>query len=697
MTDPLSTHFVGPIPIGQFLQDFLPKPVAEPLPAGVSADLFKNMPMTTCARELCKSLVDRLHNGTLIPGYKIVDTFDHAADHTDAADIRQFPMVYKASVDTSADVVKFDELEHPFVRFIRWDRAGASFSDPVDYCDNSQPLVDFLWRFTHHYDAGRGKDPCVRRASAAQAALARTHLAEWAPPPDRDRPCVVFDLPGDDGQIRQSIAWGCIALDRSLTRRCTRAYPVYEEAIGKRYFLKDTWRVRGLGSEAAILRELQAAGVQYIPPLLCGGDITGDVTMTQLYIHDELETEGEGSGAEHDGPADRSSDRTRIAQRFHHRFVVDFIGRPISQVSSSRHLLQAVSQAFTAHRHAYECCKTVHRDISANNILINDRGEGVLNDWDLAKQESELTADEGRTGTWQFMSCLLLGKHHSIHTIQDDMESFVHVVLYHALRYFRHTDSSNPFAIRELIKHVFEYQAIRKDGTVVGGLRKRGMFRCDHLSYLGWHFEFHSKPLDDWLAAAFLAAREWIDFVDPPRPKKYSERMLAGMRELGLPLPSPPPPPPPNRDPYLQTQAALASLFSNCLKCDDWPEDDRAVDGLRPLEDDSSSEISSKTWSSRSTDGQLLGRQIPQAVQNVTNRSSSHPLRRARESGCPPTHAARLGPLALGQTLPSRLEALLASTHFACCSHVIAYFSVFKILRNTDYSPSYPSGSTLSE
>lgn len=41
-------------------------------------------------------------------------------------------------------------------------------------------------------------------------------------------------------------------------------------------------------------------------------------------------------------------------------------------------------------KEAYEKCKIIHRDISGRNILIDEEGRGVLNDWDLAKHEDEL-------------------------------------------------------------------------------------------------------------------------------------------------------------------------------------------------------------------------------------------------------------------------------------------------------------------
>ncbi|KII87745.1 hypothetical protein PLICRDRAFT_79276, partial [Plicaturopsis crispa FD-325 SS-3] len=92
------------------------------------------------------------------------------------------------------------------------------------------------------------------------------------------------------------------------------------------------------------------------------------------------------------------------------------------------------------HREAYEKCRYIHRDVSGNNILISWRDGkpvGTLIDWEFARKAEDLEANGrqySRSGTWQFMSCGLLQDPTKQHEIQDDMESFVHVVMYHSLR-----------------------------------------------------------------------------------------------------------------------------------------------------------------------------------------------------------------------------------------------------------------------
>ncbi|KAI0359616.1 hypothetical protein OH77DRAFT_1365326, partial [Trametes cingulata] len=101
------------------------------------------------------------------------------------------------------------------------------------------------------------------------------------------------------------------------------------------------------------------------------------------------------------------------------------------------------------HRQAYTRKGYIHRDISAGNVLIYPKriktpsGEteevfvSLLTDWELAKSISD-TEDEPRqseqAGTWQFMSASSLADASKRIVVQDDMESFFHLLLYFAIR-----------------------------------------------------------------------------------------------------------------------------------------------------------------------------------------------------------------------------------------------------------------------
>ncbi|KAG6842702.1 hypothetical protein H0H87_010959, partial [Tephrocybe sp. NHM501043] len=92
------------------------------------------------------------------------------------------------------------------------------------------------------------------------------------------------------------------------------------------------------------------------------------------------------------------------------------------------------------------------------------------------------------------MSSFLLKGTHTVHTIQDDMESFVYVVLYHALRYLGH-NASSPVPV--ILAKIFDSEELDNEGIARGGHNKKVLFN-DPANILGYGFQFHSEPLDIW-------------------------------------------------------------------------------------------------------------------------------------------------------------------------------------------------------
>ncbi|RPD53819.1 hypothetical protein L227DRAFT_476746, partial [Lentinus tigrinus ALCF2SS1-6] len=100
------------------------------------------------------------------------------------------------------------------------------------------------------------------------------------------------------------------------------------------------------------------------------------------------------------------------------------------------------------HGIAYIRCEYMHRDVSAGNLLIYPRiivsesdktvdvfWQGLLADWELAKHSSKKTAlQPQRTGTWHFMSAYLLSNPDEPVTIADELEAFLHILIYGAVR-----------------------------------------------------------------------------------------------------------------------------------------------------------------------------------------------------------------------------------------------------------------------
>ncbi|KAL4259383.1 Protein kinase domain-containing protein [Pleurotus pulmonarius] len=352
----------------------------------------------------------------------------------------------------------------PCARLIRFDRCGALVSERINLSEDCTPLIRFYSRFSKMTEAQRGYDPTVKLASDEETKLAQERLKEWKP--KHQRPVFKMDVydyveeemeDNDKAEVctndinvgeettraadenvkktltpRKFLVWGSLADPDSPLGRATRGYPALEVTDGLEkakdaplVFLKEQWRSKAMGrGEIAILRELNKHGVEHVPTFVCGGDLPGQVTQTDVFAN----------------KIDRIGGKP-IDQRTHVRFVVEEVGRPLECFSSSKEMFQAIHDAFQGHKQAFEKCEILHRDISGGNILILPKGGGLLNDWDMAVKVEEAKLGpraHERTGTWAFMSIKLLSGKQCLHTVSDDMESFFWVVLYYSLLYLPH-------------------------------------------------------------------------------------------------------------------------------------------------------------------------------------------------------------------------------------------------------------------
>lgn len=287
-------------------------------------------------------------------------------------------------------------MGNSWVRLFRWDQSGTIVTRQFSF-RQGRLLVTFLWRFARLSSSQIGFDPTVSVVtSESEQAMVKQHLARWAKL-RLERPVVRIVVTDQETNVdRVCFAWWAIAERDSIIGRATRGYPVYDPLTDEIIFLKDSWRDLRTTPESDTLRKLNKGKVPHVPTFVAGGDIALHETVNHLYVSQKWRC----------GPM--SLARSAIRGRIHHRFLEKEVGVPLKEFQSSKQLAQAIYHAFQGllqlylrtlcadvqnligHRGALQLCNILHRDISGGNILLLPNGDGLLNDWDLARDIDEM-------------------------------------------------------------------------------------------------------------------------------------------------------------------------------------------------------------------------------------------------------------------------------------------------------------------
>ncbi|KAL7957400.1 hypothetical protein V8C34DRAFT_325171 [Trichoderma compactum] len=129
-----------------------------------------------------------------------------------------------------------------------------------------------------------------------------------------------------------------------------------------------------------------------------------------------------------------------LPNRVHRRVVVRDYGQPIYKASSRSALLSALEGCIQGHESLRHNAKLLHRDISINNLMVNEDGNNpswssFLIDLDLAikEQRDGASGAKRKTGTRALMAIgALLGEQHSF---MHDLESFFWVLFWICIHY----------------------------------------------------------------------------------------------------------------------------------------------------------------------------------------------------------------------------------------------------------------------
>ncbi|PIL31115.1 hypothetical protein GSI_05811 [Ganoderma sinense ZZ0214-1] len=347
-------------------------------------------------------------------------------------------------------------------RILRFDRSGAVVSEEFDYVAHPEVIGTLLFRLSRMSRAEQGHDPTATLASEREASMfkelhARFHADSATARGLRNAVVegwpivkITMDVPfssdgapvrrGTPPTRREFLVGKPASLSLSLVGPGAKGFVAYDLTTNAVVFMKDSWRLdsRDVQSEYETYLQLRekTTGELYVPTLLGGGDVSFD------------------------GSLQRTASRDDAPSLVHCRLVFKEICRPLEDFTNSFELVKAVTWALVAHSKAWKQCGILHRDISVKSIVIYDSDDlgtptsigtlqnrgtpgpvETLADWDVGWWPREGIGRDvariDRSDSWPFMSARLQEHRYPgrQHDLADDLESFMHVLNYCALKH----------------------------------------------------------------------------------------------------------------------------------------------------------------------------------------------------------------------------------------------------------------------
>ncbi|KAL4250934.1 hypothetical protein ABKN59_005226 [Abortiporus biennis] len=304
---------------------------------------------------------------------------------------------------------------HNTTRFLRWDRSGVIASMPVNFGTESGLIIfiTFLYRFARMTTRERGHDTTVLEPTVADLqlledfktdkleSLVATHEeffneafedqvgeAQW--------PMRVIEVesfaPKSTRPINKKIRLLIRAprvSSRSPFGRATKGFVALDLEELRLKFLKDSWRYVGgnYNPELEVYEKLYKAGVKNIATVEGGGDVMDPPSDAPDASSGHSEPQAQTISSH----AYLGDDKLSRLPQSHYRILVRQLGTPLERYHSSHNLCYYLLLILKGHESAW-LAGVLHRDISPNNILIDEEpeeggSEAFLLDWDLFKEE----------------------------------------------------------------------------------------------------------------------------------------------------------------------------------------------------------------------------------------------------------------------------------------------------------------------
>ncbi|KAI0798397.1 hypothetical protein GGR55DRAFT_672294, partial [Xylaria sp. FL0064] len=341
-----------------------------------------------------------------------------------------------------------------WMRLWEFDRIGGIASENFNINNDGQRFVSTILGFLWMDDAALGFDPTIMKSKRWQYIEIQ-----------------------QDTKTERLILDKVIRSAHSIVGRATICWKAYLEGDkSKPFVIKDSWQFPERDEEGELLQkatrqEVTNVARHYYHETVCvegkDDDIQGnvrrglDITRASNYrtgrarnLWDrtvEALSRNSSTGSKRSSsqtgallpPGKRSRsgsasptkhDNKPLPNRIHRRIVLRDYGVPIYKATSRAALLGALEGCIRGHESLYNKAGLLHRDISINNLMINEDSSFLI-DLDLAIQVDRIEASgaKGITGTRAFMAIgVLMGEGHSF---MDDLESFFWVLFWICIHY----------------------------------------------------------------------------------------------------------------------------------------------------------------------------------------------------------------------------------------------------------------------
>ncbi|CRK29157.1 hypothetical protein HYQ45_015072 [Verticillium longisporum] len=372
-------------------------------------------------------------------------------------DLGRYAREVLATQDTRRFVLGFT-ICGSFMRVWAFDRIGGIASEQFNINKNGYQFVFTVLGFLWMNEEELGFDPTILTAN-------HERFIEIERNGSTERIII------DEVMLRAR----CIA-GRATT--CWKAHP--EGHPGMLLVIKDSWQYPERDEEGDLLYEVTDKGVANVARhyyhetvqiretdddvrnnVRRGLDITAatnyrprrpvppsDMPTTDVPRKDRTSTGRKRPSSQTDSPLPPSKRSCSVSptkatsglpNRVHRRIIIRDYGKPIYKATSRSALLAALAGCIEGHN-GLRKAGILHRDISINNLLINEDKDNpswpsFLIDLDLAIREQRGSASgaKGKTGTRAFMAIgALLGEQHSF---MHDLESFFWVLFWICIHY----------------------------------------------------------------------------------------------------------------------------------------------------------------------------------------------------------------------------------------------------------------------